>query len=311
MRYHFHTCDVFTDSVFGGNPLAVFADGRGLDARQMQLVAREFNLSETVFVLPPDDAAHTRRLRIFTPARELPFAGHPTVGTAHVLAAIGEVALGAATTRIIFEEGVGPVPVTIRAEGGAPVFAQLTAAQPPEVGPPPPADDTIAAALGLEPGDLGAGGMTPSAVSCGTPFLFVPVREPAVLGRIAVDTGRWRAAFADYVSSALFVFALGGERPGSDISARMFSPLWGIPEDPATGAAATALGGYLAMRDERADAAFSWIVEQGFAMGRPSIIEVEADKRGGQVAEIRVGGASVMVSEGDFDIPDARALGQP
>ncbi len=311
MRYHFHTCDVFTDSVFGGNPLAVFADGRGLDARQMQLVAREFNLSETVFVLPPDDAAHTRRLRIFTPARELPFAGHPTVGTAHVLAAIGEVALGAATTRIIFEEGVGPVPVTIRAEGGAPVFAQLTAAQPPEVGPPPPADDTIAAALGLEPGDLGAGGMTPSAVSCGTPFLFVPVREPAVLGRIAVDTGRWRAAFADYVSSALFVFALGGERPGSDISARMFSPLWGIPEDPATGAAATALGGYLAMRDERADAAFSWIVEQGFAMGRPSIIEVEADRRGGQVAEIRVGGASVMVSEGDFDIPDARALGQP
>ncbi len=311
MRYHFHTCDVFTDSVFGGNPLAVFADGRGLDARQMQLVAREFNLSETVFVLPPDDAAHTRRLRIFTPARELPFAGHPTVGTAHVLAAIGEVALGAATTRIIFEEGVGPVPVTIRAEGGAPVFAQLTAAQPPEVGPPPPADDTIAAALGLEPGDLGAGGMTPSAVSCGTPFLFVPVREPAVLGRIAVDTGRWRAAFADYVSSALFVFALGGERPGSDISARMFSPLWGIPEDPATGAAATALGGYLAMRDERADAEFSWIVEQGFAMGRPSIIEVEADRRGGQVAEIRVGGASVMVSEGDFDIPDARALGQP
>jgi trans-2,3-dihydro-3-hydroxyanthranilate isomerase len=311
MRYHFHTCDVFTDSVFGGNPLAVFADGRGLDARQMQLVAREFNLSETVFVLPPDDAAHTRRLRIFTPARELPFAGHPTVGTAHVLAAIGEVALGAATTRIIFEEGVGPVPVTIRAEGGAPVFAQLTAAQPPEVGPPPPTDDIIAAALGLEPGDLGAGGMTPSAVSCGTPFLLVPVREPAVLGRIAVDTGRWRAAFADYVSSALFVFALGGERPGSDISARMFSPLWGIPEDPATGAAATALGGYLAMRDERADAAFSWIVEQGFAMGRPSIIEVEADRRGGQVAEIRVGGASVMVSEGDFDIPDARALGQP
>ena len=303
MKYHFHTCDVFTDSVFGGNPLAVFPDGRGLDDGQMQRIAREFNLSETVFVLPPEDAAHTRRLRIFTPVGEVPFAGHPTVGTAHVLAAIGEVALSGEETRIVFEEGVGPVPVTIRAEGGAPVFAQLTAAQPPEVGPPPPADDVIAAALGLEAADLGAGDMAVQVVSCGMPFLFVPLQEVAALGRIVVDTGRWHAAFADYVSSLRFVFAMGGERPGSDISARMFAPLWGIPEDPATGAAATALGGYLALRDPRGDARLAWTVEQGFAMGRPSIIEVEADKRDGQVVEIRVGGASVMVSEGDFDVP--------
>ena len=135
------------------------------------------------------------------------------------------------------------------------------------------------------------------------PFLFVPLQEVAALGRIVVDTGRWHAAFADYVSSLLFVFAMGGERPGSDISARMFAPLWGIPEDPATGAAATALGGYLALRDPRGDARLAWTVEQGFAMGRPSIIEVEADKRDGQVVEIRVGDASVMVSEGDFDVP--------
>ena len=195
MKFHFHTCDVFTDSVFGGNPLAVFPDGRGLDDGQMQRIAREFNLSETVFVAPPDDAANTRRLRTFTPARELPFAGHPTVGTAHVLAAIGEIALGGDETRIVFEEGVGPVSVTIRAQGGAPVFAQLTAAQPPEIGPPPPADDVIAAALGLDAADLGAGGMAAQAVSCGTPFLFVPLRDPAALERIALDTGRWRAAW--------------------------------------------------------------------------------------------------------------------
>ena len=279
------TCDVFTDSVFG-------ACRRGPTDRAVQPVA--------VFVLPEDAA---RRLRIFTPVGEVPFAGHPTVGTAHVLAAIGEVALSGEETRIVFEEGVGPVPVTIRAEGGAPVFAQLTAAQPPEVGPPPPADDVIAAALGLEAADLGAGDMAVQVVSCGMPFLFVPLQEVAALGRIVVDTGRWHAAFADYVSSLLFVFAMGGERPGSDISARMFAPLWGIPEDPATGAAATALGGYLALRDPRGDARLAWTVEQGFAMGRPSIIEVEADKRDGQVVEIRVGGASVMVSEGDFDVP--------
>src|SRR5215218_8695825 len=127
MRYRFLTADVFTDRPFGGNPLAVFPDGQGLSDDTMQRVARELSLSETVFVLPPDDPGHTRRLRIFTPAVELPFAGHPTVGTAIALAAIGEIPLIGDETRIVFEEGVGPVPVTIRAEGGAPVFAQLWA----------------------------------------------------------------------------------------------------------------------------------------------------------------------------------------
>src|SRR6476661_4013636 len=137
MRVPFITADVFTDQAFGGNQLAVFPDARGIDPALMLPIAREFNFSETTFVLPPDDPGHTARVRIFTPGGELPFAGHPTVGTAHVLASIGAIPLKAAETRIVFEEVVGPVPVVIRSANGTPTFAQLSAAKLPEVGPPP------------------------------------------------------------------------------------------------------------------------------------------------------------------------------
>src|SRR6059058_1420680 len=154
MRARFVTADVFTDRTFGGNQLAVFPDATGVDPRHMQDIAREFNFSETTFVLPPDDPKHTARVRIFTPGTELPFAGHPTVGTAHVLAAIGDIRLTGDATHIVFEELVGPVPVTIRAEGGAPTFCQLSVAKLPEEGPPPPSHETLAAVLGLEAEDL-------------------------------------------------------------------------------------------------------------------------------------------------------------
>src|SRR5438874_2170399 len=147
MPVRFITADVFTDRTFGGNQLAVFPDAKAVDPVLMRDIAREFNFSETTFVLPPADPAHTARVRIFTPGGELPFAGHPTVGTAHVLAAIGAIPLTGASTRIVFEEGVGPVPVTIRSSGGQPVFAQLTAARRPEIGPPPPSVDRLARML--------------------------------------------------------------------------------------------------------------------------------------------------------------------
>ena len=156
-RYRYLTADVFTDRIFGGNQLAAFPDARGLETSRMQDVARELNLSETVFVFPPEDRRHTRRLRIFTPGRELPFAGHPTVGTGFVLAAIGDVPLAGPLTRIVFEEGVGPVPVSIRAEGGRPVFSQLSVARLPELGPEPPPREEIAAVLSLAPGEIEIG----------------------------------------------------------------------------------------------------------------------------------------------------------
>ena len=301
-RYAFYTADVFTSRRFGGNPLAVLPDARGLDEAAMMAVAREFNYSESVFVFPPDNPAHTRRLRIFTPAAEMPFAGHPTVGTAFILASIGAIELAEDLTHIIFEEGVGPVPVSIRAVDGEPVFAQLSAARMPVVGPTPPARAELAAVLGLSVEDLLDGEYSPQAVSCGVPFLFIPVRSRADLARIRVDHKLWQSLLGDWWAREMFVFAFDPELPGSDLRARMFAPALGIAEDPATGAAATALPGYLAPRSGQRHGTLRWKVEQGFEMGRPSILEVEADLLEGEVQAIRVGGASVMVAEGFISV---------
>lgn len=300
----FVTLDVFTAQAFGGNQLAVFPDARGIPEQALLPVTREFNFSETTFVYPPDDARHTRRVRIFTPGGEIPFAGHPTVGTAHALAELGEIELTGGTTRIVFEEGVGPVPVMIRAEDGRPVFAQLTAARAPEiVSATLPLPAVLAEVLSLEQGDLVLGDWMPEAMTVGLPFLFVRVRDRAAVARARVRIDRWEHTLAGTAASEVSVFALDGERPGSDLHARVFVPGLSVPEDPATGSAAAAMAGYLGARDPRRDGTLRWVLEQGFEMGRPSIIEIEADKSGNRVTAARVGGASVMVSEGRIRIP--------
>src|SRR5688572_19451681 len=168
--FRFYTTDVFTSTRFGGNQLAVFPDATGLDPSLYQKIAREFNFSETTFVLPPADAKNTRKVKIFTPGGELQFAGHPTVGTAVVLAHIGDVKAAAGDTRIVLEEGVGPVPVTIRDMRGDGGFAQLSVAKLPEKGPPPPPIETLARCLGLNPDEMHPS-LAAEALSCGTQFL--------------------------------------------------------------------------------------------------------------------------------------------
>ena len=303
VRYVFHTLDVFTDHIFGGNPLAVFPNGVGLGTEQMQAVARELNLSETVFVFPPDNPLHTRRLRIFTPGTELPFAGHPTVGTAHLLAAIGEIPLDGAETRIVFEEGVGPVPVTIRASEGQPVSAQLSAARLPEFGPPAPSLVEIAEVLSLESHDI-VGDPPPAAVSCGVPFLFVMLTNLDALARAQAKRDAWERTLADYWAPHLFLLAPPETGSSTAYRARMFAPAMGIDEDPATGAAATALTGYLAPLGTETSGTVHWSVDQGVEMGRPSRLEVEADLSEGLVAGVRVSGSSVLVSHGKMTIPE-------
>ena len=301
-KYRFHTVDVFTDVPYGGNQLAVFPDARGIPEHRLADVTREFNFSETTFVYPPADPANTRRVRIFTPGAELPFAGHPTVGTAHVLAAIGEIALDGDETRVVFEEGVGPVPVTIRAQGGVPVFAQLSVAKLPELGPPAVDRVALAAVLGLDTDDFREDPWIPQAMSCGVPFLFVPLRDVAAVRKARLRLDAWETTLRGAWSSEVFVFSPGGDRAGSDFHARMFAPALNVAEDPATGSANAALAGYLAARDPRREGVLSWRVEQGFEMGRPSILEVEADLSAGQVTGVRVGGASVLMSEGHMEI---------
>jgi trans-2,3-dihydro-3-hydroxyanthranilate isomerase len=296
----YYTADVFTSTPFGGNPLAVLPDAAGLTTEQMHAIAREFNYSETTFVLPPADPRHTRRVRIFTPGGEVPFAGHPTVGTAFVLAMTGEVALSGDSTEVVFEEGVGPVPVRIRASGGTPTFCQLSVAQLPEVLPPLPERETLARMLSLETRDLMDGDFRPQAVSCGLPFSFVPLRDREAVGRARLRVDAWKDALAHSPAHMVMVFAMDAEHANHDVRARMFAPGASVAEDPATGSACAALGGYLAQRDARRDGTLRWQVEQGYEMGRPSLLEVEVDKAAGATTAVRVGGASVLMTSGSL-----------
>jgi trans-2,3-dihydro-3-hydroxyanthranilate isomerase len=298
--FQYYTTDVFTSTRFGGNQLAVFPDASGIPDDLLQAIAREFNYSETTFVYPPRDAKHTRHVRIFTPGSELPFAGHPTVGTAFVLASTGAIPLSDHETRIVFEEKVGPVPVLIRTIDGAPRFAQLSVAQLPKVSPSTPPAADLARMLGLQPTDILSGAVAPETVSCGVPFLFIPLKDRSTLARASVRLDDFNAVLSGYVTDKVFVFCDEPELPGSHYRARMFAPGIGVAEDPATGGACAAFGGYLGRRDERAEGTLRWVIEQGFEMGRPSLLEVEADKAGGEITGVRVGGHSVMVSKGDF-----------
>jgi trans-2,3-dihydro-3-hydroxyanthranilate isomerase len=305
MRARFYTLDVFTNRIFGGNPLAVFIDATAIPEAALQSIALELNLSETVFVYPPTDPKHTRRVRIFTPVYEMPFAGHPTVGCAFALAALGEVPLEG-ETRIVLEEGVGPVPVLIRGEFKTPTFAQLSVAKLPETGPTPPGRTHLAEMLSLDPSDILGGMAAPQAISCGFPFLIVPLRDLDAVRRARVRMDQWESALKSYWAPDVLVFARDAEREGSIIRARVFVPGQGIIEDAATGSAVAALGGYLGARETAASGNFSYVVEQGFEIRRPSILELEVDKMDGEVSAVRVGGSAVMVSEGMMDVPISR-----
>jgi trans-2,3-dihydro-3-hydroxyanthranilate isomerase len=301
MRARFYTLDVFTDRTFGGNPLAMFPDAMKIPESALQSIALELNLSETVFVYPPTDPKHTRRVRIFTPVFEMPFAGHPTVGCAFALAALGEIPLEG-ETRIVLEEGVGPVPVLVRGEFKKPTFAQLSVAKLPETGPPPPGRTHLSEMLSLDASDILGGMAAPQAISCGFPFLIVPLRDLDAVRRARVRMDQWDSALKSYWAPDVMVFARDAEREGV-IRARVFVPGQGIIEDPATGSAVAALGGYLAARESAASGNFSYVVEQGFEIKRPSILELEVDKAEGEVTAVRVGGSAVMVSEGMMEVP--------
>jgi trans-2,3-dihydro-3-hydroxyanthranilate isomerase len=303
MRAKFHTLDVFTDRVFGGNPLAVFPDADGIPPAMMQRIARELNLSETVFVQwsARTDGADCR-VRIFTPGTELPFAGHPTIGTAILLATLGRARTEGGGARIVLGETVGPVPVEVRMEGGRPVFAMLTAARVPEIGPPPPEPAVVARLLSLDEADLG-GSLGTAYASAGVPFLFVSVRGRAALARARVDAAAWERHLADAWGPHVYVVT-DDAGDGADLRARMFAPAMGIAEDPATGGAVTALAALLAARDAGGDGTLRWTIDQGVEMGRPSRLHVEADVRGGALTAVRVGGGAVLVSEGEMMLPD-------
>ena len=287
--------DVFTERVFGGNPLVVFLDGRGLTDGEMQDIAREMNLSETTFVLPATRADCAARVRIFTPASEMPFAGHPTVGTAWVLATRGR--LGGAA-RAALEEGIGPVAVELEGEPARPAFVWMHH-RDAELGPPVADRAGVAAALGLEPGALHAD--APVRVgSTGRAFLYVPLRDREAVDRAALDVPAMRRAAGESVPG-VFVFA---PEPAGAYS-RMFAPhVSRVAEDPATGAASGPLGAYLVAHGlVRGSGPLRLVSEQGTRMGRPSFVHIRLHADGGAATEIGVGGSVVPVLEGRLSLP--------
>lgn len=299
MRHHFYTLDVFTERPYTGNPLAVVLDAESIPDERMQTIAAEFNLSETVFVMPPARPGNAARVRIFTPRAELPFAGHPTIGTALLLAKQQLGGFDAAEPMLVLEEGVGDVPVDIRIEQGVPRVATMSVPRLPERGPAPPDKAELAAMLSLSVHDL-LPEHPPCGWSCGVPFLFIAVRDRASVGRAKLRTDIWEKLLMNWWAPSVFVFSFDTESIAAQVHARMFAPAFGIAEDPATGGAVSALAGYL--RDPAAaNGNFRWLVEQGYEMGRPSQLELEARVTSGRISSVRVGGRAVVMSEGWID----------
>jgi trans-2,3-dihydro-3-hydroxyanthranilate isomerase len=297
MRRRFFTLDVFTAQRFTGNPLAVVLDPDGLDTATMQTIAREFGHPETVFVFPAVELVHRARLRIFTPARELPFAGHPTVGTAVLL---GKLDGGEDSREIVLEEGVGPVPCTVepRGDGGSATFG---IPREPERTATNVDTAKVARALGLAPDDIGLEGFAIEGWSAGNPFHFVPLRGLGAISRARPDLGVWDAAFGADGPVGVFLFCRETVNAGSAYHARMFAPRSGVPEDPATGSAVAAFVGALVASGQYRDGAHDVVVEQGVEMGRPSLIRIAFDLRQGRLRSGTIGGDAVIVTEGAIE----------
>lgn len=297
MSRRFVTLDVFTSQRHAGNPLAVVLDSDGLDTAAMQAITREFNLSETVFVLPAADPRHRAAIRIFTPGRELPFAGHPTVGTAALLALRDSVA-GGVSEVIVIEEPVGPVACAVGVTDPGTGFAVFTLPQLPQEGEPAAALPLIAGALGLDRREIGFDGHVPTVFSAGVAFTFVPVSSLAALERVRLDTMLWSQAIRPADQPNAFAYCRQTREPGHDFHARMFAPALGISEDPATGAAVAALAGVIMRFEKPGDGEHRLVIEQGYEMGRPSQITLELTVAGGALVSARIGGSAVLVSEG-------------
>lgn len=296
MRENFyHLVDVFTDVPFGGNPLAVFTDATNISPKEMQQIAKELNLSETTFVLPPTDGKSDFRVRIFTPAKELPMAGHPTVGTAFVLQHLGRLSV---PSQFTFEEGVGQIPVELSQDGGQ-ISATMTQLLP-EFREILADRAAVAAMLSINEDDL-LPDYPVQVVSTGVPMPFIPVRSLEVMARLRLRTDLWEQYFRAY--DELFMFTPHAVRAGSTVHSRMFAPGLNIPEDPATGAASGPLGAYLVQYGLAP--AGHIISEQGFEMGRPSIVHIHIGHDGQRFTRVQVGGGCVYMGNGMLVLGDA------
>jgi trans-2,3-dihydro-3-hydroxyanthranilate isomerase len=294
--YRFVIADVFTDTLFGGNQLAVITDARGLASEQMQKIAREFNFSETTFVLPAQTAGARHVIRIFTPQAELPFAGHPTIGTAAVLSFLQLSPPADAHGTVIYQEAIGPIAVRVQPARGRTVFAEFEIAAALDMGPAPNLTD-LARAAGLAPGAI----RETWCAGIGIPFCFVHLADERAVDAAVIDRKSWQAVVASGCAAQVFLFC-GDFTDGGTLYARMLAPELGVAEDPATGSACVGLVASLAERSALREAVLGLTVRQGVAMGRPSLLEAYAHRVGGRTHHLRLRGNSLIVAEGTINI---------
>ncbi len=303
MALPLHTLDVFTDRRFSGNPLAVVMDADALTGAQMQDIARELNLSETVFVLKSQNPAHSARIRIFTPAQELPFAGHPTIGTATLLAELRTPLVnGERDAIIVLEQAIGTVRIGVRLRDGQAPFAEFDAPKLPEKINIPPSRDRIADALGLLPREIGFENHTPQCLSAGNTFAFVPVAGMEAIARARVEQAHWASVFPSSTFNGVYLYTRECVHSGSAFHARMFAPQLGVPEDPATGSAAVCFAGVVHDFDGLPDGAHRRVIEQGHEMGRPSAISLTLVTQNGRLETVRIGGSAIRVIDGKISV---------
>jgi trans-2,3-dihydro-3-hydroxyanthranilate isomerase len=301
MRLNFSTVDVFTDTQFGGNPLAVVVDADGLSSEQMQRIAAEFNLAETTFVLPPKAAGHTAHVRIFTPRAEMPFAGHPNVGTAFVVAREGSCYGRPLTGQsLMFEEAAGLVRMELLKQGSEITGARLAAPQP-LVGGDTMAPEIVAEACSIAAADIETRNHAPCIAGCGAPFVFAELEQRGTLAAAQPRVDVFTQHFPRERVTGIHLYVRTNEK-ALDLQSRMFAPLHGITEDPATGSANVALAGLLAKLRREPDLRLSLKIGQGFDMGRPSLLLAHADKAAGQVVATFIGGNCVPVMRGMLDV---------
>jgi trans-2,3-dihydro-3-hydroxyanthranilate isomerase len=303
MQRRYTILNVFTGDREGGNPLAVVTDGEGLSIEAMQAIALNFNLSETVFVLPPENPAHTAAIRIFTPRTELPFAGHPTLGTSILLARDRVWRLSGAEfdALVVLETGGGVARVGVKPdEGGAP-FGQFDAPFLPQGAGETAPEDRLAAALGLAPHEIGFENHRPSRYSAGVPFTFVPVDGLDAIGRAEVVEQYWDEAFGMDAHKAAYLYCRETMRHKAAFHARMFAPAMGMGEDPATGSAAIALAGVIHHFDELPEGVYEGMIEQGLEMGQPCEVHLEFEVENRQIRVVRIGGHAMIMREGTIE----------
>lgn len=296
MKYPFHIVDVFSSTPFGGNQLAVLPDATGISTEGMQKIAREFNFGETAFVLPKNDPANTCRVRIFSPRKELDFAGHPSVGTACALVMKQHVRLSD-PIRLILEENVGPVTVDVAQQNGG-FHGTLTLSGKIDTPTGAPSPTELAAILSVEAAEVSQVFFA----SVGVPLCFAQLSSNEAVDRAAINRTAWAATLSRAWSPHIFFFA-GNLRDGGKLYARMWAPALGVEEDPATGSACAALVGAMASKPEFGGTAYCLSIQQGVSMGRRSEIEAKARKSGAVVTSISVGGATTYIASGEIDVP--------